>query len=256
MKARSNLNAILISSALILCAAAPAPESAAPGKITQAILGEQDVPTPEITAEGLEKILVEGSIPVLDVRSPREYSIGHIPGSINIYEKEAAEILKRYPDRSSTLILYCNGPFCGKSKRVSADLVKAGYTRIWRYQLGIPIWRALGRIVQTDLDGVRYFRDGDKTTVFVDARTRESFQKETMSKAVNVRSGEADQANEPADGRLPHFDKGTRVVVFAETAAEARTVADEIAKKAYWNTSYFGGTASALKTAGLFEKRN
>lgn len=256
MNTRTNLDAILISGALIFFAAARAAESPAPGNITQATLGEQNVPTPEITTDELEKILAEGSIPVLDVRSAREYAIGHIPGSINIYEKEAAEILKRYPVRSGALVLYCNGPFCGKSKRVSADLVKAGYTRIRRYQLGIPIWRALGRIVQTDLDGVRYIRDGDKTAVFVDARTREAVQKETISKAVNVRSGEADQANEPADGRLPHFDKGTRVVVFADTAAEARTVAGEIAKKAYWNTSYFGGTANALKTAELFEKRN
>ena len=41
-------------------------------------------------------------------------------------------------------MLYCNGPYCGKSKRLSADLAAAGYTNVRRYQLGIPIWRALG----------------------------------------------------------------------------------------------------------------
>jgi hypothetical protein len=62
-------------------------------------------------------------------------------------------------------------------------------------------------------------------------------------------AGEADAANE--DGRLPQWDKGTRVVVFGRTAEEARVVAAQVAKKAYWNSSYFGGTYEDLLRAGL-----
>jgi len=64
-----------------------------------------------------------------------------------------------------------------------------------------------------------------------------------------VRRGEAEVANE--DGRLPHRDKGTRVIVFGTDAAEARAVAEEIARKAYWNSSYFGGTAAEATKAAL-----
>ena len=64
---------------------------------------------------------------------------------------------------------------------------------------------------------------------------------------MNIRVGEAEQANEPNDGRLPHKDKGTRVIVFSGSPQEARTVAEEIAKKAYWNSSYFGGAVKDLK---------
>ena len=57
---------------------------------------------------------------------------------------------------------------------------------------------------------------------------------------MNIRAGEAEAAND--DGRLPKKDKGTRVVVFGDTAEQARLVAEEVAHKAYWNSSYFGGS--------------
>jgi hypothetical protein len=67
---------------------------------------------------------------------------------------------------------------------------------------------------------------------------------------VSVRAGEAEKANE--DGRLPYKDKGTRVIVFAGITEEARRVAEEIARKAYWNSSYFGGTFAELKSANVW----
>ena len=67
-------------------------------------------------------------------------------------------------------MLYCNGPFCGKSKRLSEELLDAGFSNVRRYQLGIPTWRALVGVTQIELDGARYVFDGDKTAVWVDAR--------------------------------------------------------------------------------------
>jgi rhodanese-related sulfurtransferase len=84
----------------------------------------------------------------------------------------------------------------------------------------------------------------------VDARSTQDFQKETLPGAVNIQQREAEKANE--DGRLPYRDKGARVIVFANSAADARRVAEEIAKKAYWNSSYFGGTFADLKHAQLW----
>jgi rhodanese-related sulfurtransferase len=179
-----------------------------------------------------------------------EHAIAHIPGSINIYEKEVERVVQLFPNKAARFILYCNGPFCGKSKRLAEQLVKLGYTNVRRYQLGLPIWRALGNTVQTDLEGFHYVITKDKTAVFVDARTPQEFAKETMPGAVNIERGEAEKANE--DGRLPYRDKGTRVIIFANSAEQARTVAEEIARKAYWNSSYFGGSFDDLKRARLW----
>jgi len=139
---------------------------------------------------------------------------------------------------------------------VSAELVKQGYTNVKRYQLGLPVWRALGNTVQADLAGLRYVVGADKTAVFVDARSRADFEQASMPGAVNILAGEAEQANEPTDSRLPHKDKGTRVIVFAANANEAHKIAEEIAKKAYWNSSYFGGTTDDLKANGLWQDKN
>lgn len=217
-----------------------------PNVIGDAIIGESHPVTPEISTNQLRRILEEGKIPVLDVRSAQEYAIAHIPGSINYYEKEVEQITTAYPNRNTSLVFYCNGPYCGKSKRLSEELLKKGYTQVRRYQLGLPVWRALGNTVQTDLAGVRYVLKGDKTAVWVDARGPEAFAKGSLPGAVNIQKSEAEAANE--DGRLPNKDKGTRVVVFGESPDQARAVAEEIAHKAYWTSSYFGGRFAELST--------
>jgi len=38
------------------------------------------------------------------------------------------------------------------------------------------------------------------------------------------------------------MDHGTRVIVFGKTVAQARQLAEDIAKRAYWNSSYVAGT--------------
>ena len=238
-----------------ICQMAELPGVYAQNTVHTTTLGEINAVAPEISTEQLERILAEGSEPVLDVRFAREYAIAHIPGSINIYEKEIDAIIKQFPDKTQRMVLYCNGPFCGKSKRVSSELVKLGYTNVRRYQLGLPVWRSLGHTVQTDIEGFRYIFGGDKTAVFVDGRSQKEFAAGNVPGAVNIRASEAEQANEPADGRLPHKDKGTRVIVFDGKPQEARTVAEEIAKKAYWNSSYFGGTVEDLKQAGLWQTK-
>jgi len=41
--------------------------------------------------------------------------------------------------RLPPFVLYCNGLFCGKSKRTSEQLQALGYTNIKRYQIGMPV---------------------------------------------------------------------------------------------------------------------
>jgi len=83
--------------------------------------------------------------------------------------------------------------------------------------------------------------------VLVDARGADGVGAR-LAGTVTIRPGEADAANE--DGRLPHRDKGTRVIVFGATPEEARVVAEEIAHKAYWNSSYFAGGVEEVRQLG------
>lgn len=246
------LIAVSISILLPLQAQCPATPN-----IFQTSLLEPPQPGKELSTQQLQQILVDGQIPVFDVRFESEYAISHIPGAVNIpplnntsADREVSMISALFPNNPhAEFVLTCNGPFCGKSKRVAAGLAAAGYDNFYRYQLGLPVWRALGNTVQTDFEGFAYIFNLDRTAVFVDARSPEEFQAGTVVCAVNIQPGEATAAND--DGRLPLWDKGARVVVFADDPQLAKQVASEIAKKAYWSSSYFSGTFADLENSRL-----
>ena len=224
--------------------------------IRQAILAEPGVRTSEVSTEELQQILAQGSALLLDTRPHLEWALGHIPGALNVapkpgmsmslYTSDVAEVERlTRGEKSRPIILYCNGPFCGKSKRVAEDLLAAGFTQVRRYQLGAPVWRALGGVMEIEPDGIRYVRAGDQTAVFVDARAPEQFRAGSVPGARNIPL--ADVAAAKDDGRLPMEDHNTRIIVFGGSPEEARAVAQEIARNAFHNVSYFPGTFSQLQ---------
>ena len=159
-------------------------------------------------------------------------------------------------DKTAPVVLYCSGPFCGKGGRVAKELVEAGYTNVRRYQLGIPIWRGLGGVTETELEGVQYVVGKDKTAVLIDTRDPEEFRAGTLQNARNLPQSrvepgkggkEVKEAKE--DGRLPMEDHNTRIVVFGRDGAQARPVAEALAKNAFHNVSYFSGTFEQLRSA-------
>ncbi len=228
---------------------------------------EANADTPEITTEELITVLGEGNAVLLDTRPHQEWATSHIPGAENVapkpgvsmafYTSDVAEVERLTAgDRSKPLVLYCNGPFCGKSKRVSRDLLAAGYTNVRRYQLGAPIWRALGGVMVIEPDGVRYVGEKDQTAVWIDARDSEEFQQGSITAAKNLpRSlvlpgkdvGEVKEAKD--DGRLPMEDHNTRIIVFGANTDQARAVAEALAREAFHNVTYFEGGVETLKAA-------
>jgi len=203
----------------------------------------------EISTTQLKEILLAGKIPVIDVRPEREHAVSHIPGSINIFETEI-DRMNELCSRASGIVLYCNGPYCGKTVRVADSLSKKGCTNIRKYQEGMPVWRALGNTAETALAGFKYVFSSDRTAVFIDARSREEFGAGSVPGAKNLQAGEVDAAND--DGRLPYTDHGTRVIVFGGTVEQARRLAEAISHRAYWNSSYLAETYDDLKRAGLW----
>jgi rhodanese-related sulfurtransferase len=235
----------------------------APATIYQATLQEPNQKTPEVSTEELRQILADQRAIVFDARPSQEYAVSHIPGARNVsakpgmpmseYVSDVAEIGRLVgPDKSTPIVLYCNGPFCGKSKRLSAELVEAGYTHVRRYQLGIPVWRALGGLTEIELEGLRYVLAGDRTAVFIDARDPEEFRTPTLPGARNLpRSGlkpgkDVGEVKAKDDGRLPMEDHNTRIIVFGQEGTQAKAVAEAIAQEAFHNVAYFGGTFETL----------
>ncbi len=218
-------------------------------------LSEANQKTAEVSTQELRQIMKSGSAVLLDGRPPMEYAISHIPGALNVapqpgrpahlYVSDVAEVGRLVGTKARPLVLYCNGPFCGKTKRLRAELLDAGYANVRRYQLGAPGWRTLvGEAMQTELAALRYLA-GDRTAVWIDAREPRAFKTGTVAGARNIaasglRSGKDQGVMKQAkdDGRLPMDDHNTRIIVFGSNAAEARAVANAIASEAFHNVSF------------------
>ena len=107
------------------------------------------------------------SILVIDSREPRWLINGMIPGTVNITweklhfghadESELLEILEIHfgaiPqnglwnfENAKTLILYCNGPWCGQSPSSIKSLLALGYPsyKLKWYRGGMQAWKSLG----------------------------------------------------------------------------------------------------------------
>jgi rhodanese-related sulfurtransferase len=245
--------------AIVLFSFVAATHGQSPGNIFQATLGESGQRTAEVSTEQLRSILADRSAVVLDARPFREFAISHIPGALNVsakpgvpmsaYVSDIAEIGRLLQGKKETpLVLYCNGPYCGKSKRLAEELVAGGYTNVRRYQLGIPVWRALGGVTEIEPDGLRHVIASDRTTVLIDTREADVFRSGTLPDARNIpRSGvlegkdvgEVKRAKD--DGRLPMEDHNTRLIVIGRDVAEAQYVATALSREAFHNVAYFRG---------------
>jgi rhodanese-related sulfurtransferase len=251
---------------LVLSAATPA-RGQVPPNVFQAVLGTPGQKTAELSTDELKRVLTEGSAVVLDARPFAEFAISHIPGARNVaarpgvsrsmYVSDVAEIERLLGgDKSRALVLYCNGPFCGKSTRLADELLAAGYSNVRRYQLGIPVWRALGGLTEILPEGLRHVVANDRTAVLIDSREASAHQTGSLPGARTLPAsgvlegkdvGEVRRAKD--DGRLPMEDHNTRLVVFGRDAAEARFVAEAIGREAFHNVSYFAGTFGDARAA-------
>jgi rhodanese-related sulfurtransferase len=126
--------------------------------IFQATLAEANQKTDEVSTEQLRQILTDDSGTVVDTRTRLEFEAGHIPGARNLDGSPSGHVavVERlmHSDKGKALVLYCNGPYCQASRRLADQLVAAGFTNVRRYQLGIPIWRALGGPTAIELGGI------------------------------------------------------------------------------------------------------
>jgi len=229
------------------------------GSIFQATLAEPNQRTEEVSTEQVSRILVDSSALIVDTRSHPECASGHIPGARFLMGPTPAHVAAIEKlvngDKTKSLVLYRNGPNCGTCRRLSDQLVTAGFSNVRRYQLGIPICRALGGPTEIELEGIVRIFKLDQTAVFIDARSAEEFTKGSIPGAHNLTLESVDAtipklaSGEIQDPPLPVDDFNTRIVLFGCDYIRARAIADIFSKRPWHNVSYFPGPFEALATA-------
>jgi rhodanese-related sulfurtransferase len=234
--------------------------SAQTGSIAQATLQEPNQKTGEISTDELRQLLLDGGALVLDSRKRSEYAVSHIPGALNAAaepgapaEAQIAEIERLVGgDKTRALVLYCNGLYCQASRRLGEQLGSAGFTNVRRYQVGIPVWRALGGFTEMEVEAVRRVYELDKTAVFLDARPAEEFLTGSIPGARNIPPDflDAGLLRPVAAELVPNDDFNTRIVVFGNDVAQTRILAEAVTRAARQNVAYFPGTVDDL-VAGI-----
>ena len=239
--------ALSIATVILACGSAAVAE---PASIYQATLEEPDQKTPDISLEAFRGILADGSVTVIDARPRAEFVGGHVPGAVALDAApgEAVPAVERLVagDKTRPLVLYCNGPFCQASRRLSDELVAAGFADVRRFQLGMPVWRAFGGPTEIELEGIKRLYGKDGTAVFLDARSGEEFAAATLPGALNL---PVEAAGAVKGSPMPLDDFNTRIVLFGRGAAQARALAEALGARPWTNVSYFPGTFETLAAA-------
>ena len=138
---------------------------------------------------------------LIDARTKEEYEEAYIPGAVNIQEKEFDKLLPSLPaDKSSLLVIYCNGAKCGKSKKVAKKAADAGYTNVVLYGEGFPVWEehnlkivagpGYGKKIQTKMYHPAQLSDiidaHGNDYVLVDVRDESEYREGHIPTAINI----------------------------------------------------------------------
>ena len=155
-----------------------------------------------ITTDELKRMLDLGTeVTVIDARNPEEYQEVHIKGAINIPEKKFAEHQEKLPeDKAGRIIFYCNGVKCGKSKKAAVKARDLGYTEIYVYAEGMPVWEEKGMPIYTGPDYEKriettiitpenlqvLLNSGTDSYTIVDVRDPEEFAEGHIQNSINI----------------------------------------------------------------------
>jgi rhodanese-related sulfurtransferase len=242
--------ACALGAAFLLAVAGPAKSDGL--HILDATLGESKSPAPDISTAEMRRIVAEGSAIVIDTRPHVQFDAGHIPQAHVVggsHEQRMAAVERLLNgNKNGPLVLYCNGPYCKASKRFADELIGSGFNNVKRYQLGMPVWRALGGPTVVELAGIKRIFDADRTAVYIDARPAAEFAKGSLRDARSL------PVDELASGKLkklplPLDDFNRRVVLFGRDGAQARKLADILSKRPWHNVAYYSGRYEELAAA-------
>lgn len=100
---------------------------------------QSTTPVIETVNQATFKQLLLQDLPLLDVRTPREYASGHIAKAVNIdYNAPDFEAQINALDRNQPFLIYC--AVGGRSAKAAARMQALGFKKVYELQGGFNNW--------------------------------------------------------------------------------------------------------------------
>ncbi|HWH69114.1 MAG TPA: rhodanese-like domain-containing protein [Candidatus Sulfotelmatobacter sp.] len=195
-----------------------------------------------VDTDSLQRLLdLNAPMLVVDARNPEEYQEVHIKGAVSIPEKQFAAHRDRLPaDTAAMIVFYCNGVKCGKSKKAAQKAMELGYSNLFVYAEGMPVWEEKGlpiyagpdyekriettKIAPADLDGL--LKNGAGKFTLVDVRDPEEFQAGHIPGALNIPVSAFASQSEV-------LEKDKRIVVYCNSGGRSYNAYRKLQKLGY-----------------------
>jgi len=197
-----------------------------------------------ITTDELKNLLdTKASMTVIDARNPEEYQEVHIKGAISLPIKQWDKYVDRLPaDKSAKIIFYCNGVKCGKSKKAAIKAIENGYTNVYVYAEGIPVWEEKGmpiyagpdyeKRIETTLitppDLNNLIKKSAATLTLVDVRDSEEFTEGHIPGAINIPVASFASQSDV-------LDKKKKIIVYCNSGGRSYNAYRKLMKLGYQN---------------------
>ena len=114
---------------------------------TNDLVAEANKHITNVPASVAKELLNEGGHIFLDVRTAREYKMGHIPGAIHV-DRGLLEftINNQVPDKNARIVAYCK--VGGRGSLAAYTLIRMGYKNITNIEGGWIAWEKAGYPVE------------------------------------------------------------------------------------------------------------
>ncbi len=92
-----------------------------------------------------KKLYDQGAV-FIDVRNPRFYAKGHIPGAFHLDLKNNFDESKLdgVAKKDQPIVIYCSGAKCSRSSRASAKALSWGFSKVYYFRGGSADWKKAG----------------------------------------------------------------------------------------------------------------
>ncbi|MGP3962739.1 rhodanese-like domain-containing protein [Nonomuraea sp. 3N208] len=98
-----------------------------------------------ITRDDLLALLDSGAVQLVEALPADAFAAEHIPGARNVPGQLTAELAEQVaPDPAATVVVYCSGPYCNRSKIAAAVFTRLGYADVRVYVGGKEDWAQAG----------------------------------------------------------------------------------------------------------------